>query len=67
MLLVAALLPCSALSATGQQPGAPPQTLPTLTTAKAAHELPFEEASRGYPVQLRLVVTYYEFAAARFP
>ena len=59
-LFVAALLFCSALSAIGQQPGAAPRALPTLTTAKAAHDLPFEAASRGYTEHLRLVVTYYD-------
>jgi signal transduction histidine kinase/DNA-binding response OmpR family regulator len=34
--------------------------LPTLTTARAAHELPVEEARRAYPVRLRGVVTYYD-------
>lgn len=60
MLFVATLLFCSALSATGQQPGAPPQAPPMLTTAEAAHDLPFEQASRGYTGHLRLVVTYYD-------
>ncbi len=59
-LFVAALLFCPALSATGQQPGAAPQALTTLTTAAAAHDLPVEEASRGYTEHLRLVVTYYD-------
>jgi diguanylate cyclase (GGDEF)-like protein len=34
--------------------------LPTLTTARAAHELSVKEAARGYPVRLRAVVTYYD-------
>jgi signal transduction histidine kinase/CheY-like chemotaxis protein len=34
--------------------------LPTLTTARAAHELPVEESRRAYPVSLRGVVTYYD-------
>ncbi len=34
--------------------------LPTLTTARAAHELPVEESRRAYPVRLRGVVTYYD-------
>jgi len=59
-VFLAAMLFCSALSATGQQPGASPQALPTLTTAEASHDLPFEQASRGYPEHLRLVVTYYD-------
>jgi diguanylate cyclase (GGDEF)-like protein len=44
----------------GQQPGAPPSKLPTLSTAHAAHSLPAEEAKRGYSVRLRAVVTYYD-------
>lgn len=34
--------------------------LPTLTTARAAHDLSLEEAARAYPVHLRAVVTYYD-------
>jgi signal transduction histidine kinase/CheY-like chemotaxis protein len=34
--------------------------LPTLTSARAAHQLPVEEARRAYPVRLRGVVTYYD-------
>jgi signal transduction histidine kinase/CheY-like chemotaxis protein len=34
--------------------------LPTLTTARAAHQLPVEESRRAYPVRLRGVVTYYD-------
>jgi hypothetical protein len=59
-LFLAALLFCPALSAGGRQPGAAPQALPTLTTAESAHDLPAEQASRGYPEHLRLVVTYYD-------
>jgi len=36
------------------------QTLPTLTTAHAAHSLTVEEAKRHYPVRLRAVTTYYD-------
>jgi diguanylate cyclase (GGDEF)-like protein len=39
---------------------APPTTLPTLTTARAAHDISSKEAARGYPVHLRAVVTYYD-------
>ncbi len=38
----------------------PPARLPTLTTARAAHQLSIPEARRGYPVHLRAVVTYYD-------
>jgi PAS domain S-box-containing protein len=55
-----ALLFYSVLSATGQQPDAGRQALPTLTTARAAHDLPFAQASLGYPAHLHLVVTYYD-------
>jgi PAS domain S-box-containing protein len=57
---VLALLFCAVLSATGQQPSGGGQALPTLTTAEAAHDLPFERASLGYTEHLRLVVTYYD-------
>lgn len=36
------------------------QSLPTITTAHAAHSLSGKEAARGYPVHLRAVVTYYD-------
>jgi len=38
----------------------PSAGLPTLTTARAAHQLSVKEAARGYPVHLRAVVTYYD-------
>ncbi len=31
-----------------------------LTTAREAHSIPLEEAAHGYPVRLRVVVTYYD-------
>ena len=34
--------------------------LPTLTTARQAHNLTSEEARRAYPIHLRGVVTYYD-------
>ncbi len=34
--------------------------LPTLTTARAAHQLSFEQSTRAYPVRLRAAVTYYD-------
>ena len=34
--------------------------LPTQTTAKAAHSLSFDQATRGYPIHLHAVVTYYD-------
>ena len=49
------LLLLGTLGARGEAAG-----LPTLTTARAAHELPVEESRRAYPVRLRGVVTYYD-------
>ncbi len=37
-----------------------PGVLPTLTTARAAHQLTTKEARRGYPVSIKAVVTYYD-------
>jgi signal transduction histidine kinase/DNA-binding response OmpR family regulator len=52
-LLTSALAP-------GQQ--APPHAsrLPTLTRAEQIRQLTQEQASRGYPIHLRAVVTYYD-------
>jgi len=36
------------------------EALPTLTTVAAIHGMTSREASRGYPVHLRAVVTYYD-------
>jgi len=59
--LLAALAVFSvAVSAFGQQSNAPQAALPTLTTARAAHSLPSDEAKRGYPVHLRVTVTLYD-------
>ena len=49
----------------GQAPGIPSNkasegALPTLTTARQAHDLTSKEAARHYPVHLRAVVTYYD-------
>jgi diguanylate cyclase (GGDEF)-like protein len=38
----------------------PAGKLPTLTTARAAHNLTIEEANRAYPVHIRGVVTYFD-------
>ena len=35
-------------------------SLPTITTARAAHSLTGEEAARKYPVRLRATATYYD-------
>lgn len=43
-----------------QQAQSERESLPTLTTARAAHSLSSEEAARRYPVRLRAVVTYYD-------
>ena len=37
-----------------------PIRLPTLTSARAAHQLSIPESRRAYPVRLRVVVTYYD-------
>jgi diguanylate cyclase (GGDEF)-like protein len=37
-----------------------PALLPTVTTARAAHQLDARQASRAYPVRLRAVVTFYD-------
>ena len=45
-----------------------PEQLPTLTTARGAHQLTLKEAARAYPVLLRAVVTYYDpYIDARRP
>ncbi len=49
VLLAPALLPAQTTRA-----------LPTLTTARSAHELSNKESVRGYPVHLRAVVDYYD-------
>ncbi len=36
------------------------ETLPTLTTTRAARRLTVEDAARGYPIRFRAVVTYYD-------
>ena len=35
--------------------------LPTLVTAKQAHSLTIDEASRHYPIRLKGVITYYDW------
>jgi diguanylate cyclase (GGDEF)-like protein len=56
--LVALLAAC--LTAGAQSPSAPPASHPIVETARAAHNLPPEEAARHVPVHLRAVVTYYD-------
>jgi PAS domain S-box-containing protein len=54
------------IKAHGQQvPPAAPR-LPTLTTAEQVRELTADQANRGYPVHLRAVVTYIDFAVGDF-
>jgi PAS domain-containing protein len=50
----------AAVASPGQPLNPSRDPLPTLTTARAAHSLPFDKARRGYPVRLRAVVTYYD-------
>jgi diguanylate cyclase (GGDEF)-like protein len=60
--LFAALFSAS-LSFAAQAAGSQPSNaipLPTITTAKAAHDLSSQEAGRAYPVHLRGVVTYFD-------
>jgi len=37
-----------------------PKDLPVLTTVRAVHDLPAEEARLAYPVHIRATVTYYD-------
>lgn len=48
------------LSATAPGWAAPAEKLPTITSARQAHDLTSEQARRGYPIQLRGVVTYFD-------
>lgn len=48
------------LTTEGQGPPTALKGLQTLTTALQAHSLTIVEATRGYPVHLRAVVTYYD-------
>ena len=43
-----------------------PSPLPTLTTAEQVRELTADEANRGYPVRLQVVVTYTDLASGDF-
>ena len=47
-------------TATAEAAKIAPGNLPTLTTARQAHDLSSKEAARAYPVHLRAVVTYYD-------
>jgi signal transduction histidine kinase/DNA-binding response OmpR family regulator len=49
-----------ALTASAQHAPPSPTTLPTLTSTRAAHSLPADEARRHYPVHLRVTVTLYD-------
>jgi PAS domain S-box-containing protein len=50
----------------GRQVPPPASGLPTLTTAEQVRELTADQANRGYPVRLRAVVTYVDFAVGDF-
>src|SRR5579862_4588200 len=58
------------LAAANMRPGRevppPASGLPTLTTAEQVRELTADQAKRGYPVRLRAVVTYVDFAVGDF-
>jgi signal transduction histidine kinase/DNA-binding response OmpR family regulator len=56
LLLSFLLCGLSSSSAAGQTAPA----LPTITEASAIRKMPISEAKRGYPVQLRGVITYYD-------
>jgi PAS domain S-box-containing protein len=60
--VVLLLLPCSATLSQGARP----PRLPTLTTAEQVRKLTADQANRGYPVRLRVVVTYVDFAVGDF-
>jgi signal transduction histidine kinase/DNA-binding response OmpR family regulator len=62
ILLTLMLVPARAIWSQGKGPS----RLPTLTTAEQVRELTAEKANRGYPVRLRAVVTYVDFAAGDF-
>lgn len=70
LLRLTAALACFALAvavnAHGQQVPPPAPGLPTLTTAEQVRELTADQANRGYPVRLRAVVTYIDFAVGDF-
>jgi PAS domain S-box-containing protein len=46
--------------------GGGPSHLPTLTTAEQVRELTADQANRGYPVRLRAVITFIDFAVGDF-
>jgi diguanylate cyclase (GGDEF)-like protein len=55
-LLLAAVLANAAVAAAESPHG----RLPTLVNASQIHGLTSEQAARGYPVRLRVIVTYYD-------
>ena len=56
----------SVVPSRGQQQSAQAQGLPVLRQAKQVRELTPQEATRGYPVRLWGVVTYYRFVDGDF-
>ena len=58
--VLAGVLAVVASDACGAQPAGTEISLPTLTTAHAAHSLSTEESRQEYPVHLRGVVIYYD-------
>jgi signal transduction histidine kinase/DNA-binding response OmpR family regulator len=60
--LMLVLAPAPATSGQSQQSS----HLPTLTTAAQIRELTPDQANQGYPVHLRAVITYFDFAAGNF-
>ena len=63
VVCLAFALPVKAL---GQQASLSNPGLPTLTNAEQVRELTADQANRGYPVRLRAVVTYVDFAVGDF-
>jgi len=60
--LVSLLTPLLAVVCWGDGNGRNSTTLPTIHTIGQLRQVPLEEAGRGYPIQLRSVVTYYDLA-----
>jgi len=59
-LLLASFLAVVASNARGAQTADPELSLPTLTTAHAAHSLTSEESAKEYPVHVRGVISFYD-------
>ena len=60
ILGLSAILAAACLSASAQKLPVSTPLPRTMNTARGVHDLPPDEASRAYPVRLRVVVTYYD-------